>query len=288
MAAHGRVGHDLLFTTGQTGKLAKKNPVPSRPRTWPQAYHRWLYQDYALLWTEISQATRDSWNALAAGTTRSGFNLFMQDRLTTLPDIAAWWHLDGRGGAAAPDSSLNNNPGVVLGPQSNPFVFDNGYTCNGLADYIAVAHSASLNIGNDDSYTIETIIRIETMAATGFLSKFGLTDPLGIPFYLGVAAANFMIIVRDIAGNQLMLFGPAVSALTTYRLAVVREQTTVRLYVEGFEVRKATLPAMLDCRNSRPIWFGRHMMTSFNITFDETIIWTRALSPANILMHARR
>ena len=286
--AHGRVGQDLLFTTGKTGKLAKKNPVPTGPRTWPQIYHRWLYQDYALLWTEIPQATRDTWNALAAGTTRSGFNLFMQDRLTTLPDIAAWWHLDGIGGAAAPDSSLNGNHGTITGSQAVPFIFNNGLLSDGLTDRIDVPHSTSLNIGNDDVYTVETIVRFETLPDSAFFSKYDDFGPLYYPFYLATFGAYFFFLVKDTAGNTIQFYGYPYALKTPYRIALVREQTLVRFYINGFEVANVTNPLILDCSNPNPIYFATTAFYFSNVTSDETIIWTRALSPAAILMHAER
>ena len=58
LGAKGTVGKTLTFQEHHGVKIARTKPIPAYRYTLPQAYQRWLYEDYAHYWTEQNEATR--------------------------------------------------------------------------------------------------------------------------------------------------------------------------------------------------------------------------------------
>lgn len=151
LGAQGTIGNSLTFQKRGQETIAREKPIPKDPYSLAQAYHRWLYQDYAHLWTLQSEAIKQSYRTRGSRYHITGFNLWMREHLRDLPDIAALWHLDYISGGVTLDSSRNANTGTVIGASSTIALIDHGLYFDGLNDYIHVPVSPSLKFTGDFS-----------------------------------------------------------------------------------------------------------------------------------------
>jgi len=288
LEAHGRLGNDVFFTSGQTGKIAKKMPTTTDPRTWPQLYHRWLYQDYASLWKQLSDATRLTWNTLARGTTRSGFNLFLQEMLSTMPDIKAAYHLDCHNMALAQDFSPNGNHGTPTGTTAAAGVFDQARHFDGIDEILDCGNDPRLDINTDLSiecwFFPSALGRFHTLASKGPDTAYNLRvrDNNTVQFYIRQAnttirSANTIATINPNTWNHIVGNAEAGQPLRVFLDGLLS------LSGDTFTDIETTISNLIiGARSPPPLWG----FTKGGV--DEITIRNRHLDPTDILAHYRR
>lgn len=168
LGSRGSVGDSITSQKRGSVTLIRQKPVPVYRRTLPQAYQRWLYEDYAYLWTLQTDATRRQYARMGSPYHLTAFQYWMSYHLAKLPDIAGWWKLDEYTGAIAHDSSRNDNHGTIIGASPAVGVIDGGYLLDGLND--------ELNFGSKPAF--------QNMSARTVLLFTRLTAFTGIFRYL--------------------------------------------------------------------------------------------------------
>jgi len=139
--------------------MVRSKPAPTNPRSLPQTYQRWLYEDYAHLWLAQSEATRAEYRTAGSRFHLTGFQYWMKIMLLTLPDIAGMWYLDHQSAGFCLDSGPNLNHAQVFGCINTPGVIDGAQSLDNVNDYLGLTDSPSLRITGD--ITIEAIIYIK-------------------------------------------------------------------------------------------------------------------------------
>lgn len=217
------------ITTQRSGSLThvRSKPHPAFTYTLPQAYQRWLYQDYAYLWTQQSSATRQTYQTLGTRHHLTGFQYWMKYHLAKLPDIVAWWKLDDNQGATTIDSSRNGYTATIFGASPAAGLISGALSFDGVNDYLTAVSSwtptQSLTLlfflnpaagyGQHDHSFIMTKARIETKIdnLTGFVwaeilntlfASVTVYDTLALTIGQGYAFA----VTFDYSDNRLRLY----------------------------------------------------------------------------------
>ncbi len=142
--ARGTLSKALTFTKRRGQNIAEKKPELPFFLTLPVQYQRWLYQDYAYLWTQQSQATKQVYATAGTRFHLTGFQYWMKYQLTNLPDIAGWWKLDANTTPITPDSSKNNLDGTVVGASPVTGLVSGGLYFDGLNDVVTTPPGANM------------------------------------------------------------------------------------------------------------------------------------------------
>ena len=142
--AKGTLADTLTFQ-----KSAAPHIVRSKPRlpyflTLPTQYQRWFYQDYAYLWRQQSQATRDTYRSAGVRHHLTGFQYWMKYQLTNLPDLLGFWKLDEKTGAIAHDSSRYAQHATIIGASPTTGVIAGGYSFDGINDRMPIGNPSHL------------------------------------------------------------------------------------------------------------------------------------------------
>lgn len=158
LGSQGTIGKALTTQKRGSETLVRSKPEPAYRYTLPQAYQRWLYKDYAYLWTQQSLATRQSYATGGAKLHLTGFQYWMEYCLKNLPDIAGWWKLDEKAGAVAYDSSRQGNNGAIIGASPISGRIADALAFDGLNDRVTIPHDVSINPTSD--FSLECFIYI--------------------------------------------------------------------------------------------------------------------------------
>lgn len=153
LGSRGTVGNALTSQKSGPLSMLREKPVPSDPYSLAQAYQRWRYRDYAYRWQFLSEAQKQAYTTSGYRYHKTGYHMFLREQLTTLPDLAGEWRLDGVAGSVAIDSSKNLNHGTIYGALQAPGIVDNCLWFDGIDDYV--------RCGSDPSLDITTQITIE-------------------------------------------------------------------------------------------------------------------------------
>lgn len=159
--SQGTVGGFL--TTQKSGRttILRSKPVPTDPYSLPQAYQRWLYEDYAYLWTQQSAATRAIYRSAGSRYHLTGFQYWMKYHLTNLPDIAGYFKLDEKTSATAYDSSRHLNHATIFGASPSIGRIDGALYFDGINDYLRIPKQDQFDFRNS-TLTLDFFLRINT------------------------------------------------------------------------------------------------------------------------------
>lgn len=144
LGSQGSLANTLTTQKGSSSSILRRKPTPSDPYTLPQAYQRWLYEDYAYLWTKQSAATKAEYRSAGVRYHLTAFQYWMKYCLTNLPDIAAYWKHDLLIGATTPDSSNNANTATVIGASLTAGRIGGALLFDGINDWNNCGHDPSL------------------------------------------------------------------------------------------------------------------------------------------------
>lgn len=153
--ASGTLADSITLQKTHSGVLIRKKPIPTNPRSLAQMYHRWLYYDYVAWWTHQSVATKNEYESKARRQHFTGMNLWLQERLSTLPDILVGYHLDHISNNFARDFSKNLHHGTAVGPTLVDGLVDNAYSFDGVNDRVEIPDPVGLIVDGAHSFSIE-------------------------------------------------------------------------------------------------------------------------------------
>jgi len=159
LGSHGTIGGLLTSQKRGSATLLRKKPVPTDPFTLAQSYQRWLYEDYAYLWTQQSAATRAEYRTAGSRFHLTGFQYWMKYHLTHLPDIAGMWHLDAHIGATTPDSSRHLNHATIFGASPSTGYIDGALYLDRINDYLRIPRQPQYDFRNG-TLTLDFFLRI--------------------------------------------------------------------------------------------------------------------------------
>lgn len=288
LGSQGSVGESITSQKRGRDTVLRQLPVPSDPYSLPQAYQRWLYQDYAHWWTQQTPATRQIYATAGSHYHLTGFQYWMKYNLTYLPDLIGWWRLDINTLPTTPDSSPNDNPGTVIGASPATGLIDGAFYFDGLNDEISIPDNPTLDLGDDD-FTIEIIARSHQLPTYAFI--VGRCEAASTYWRITL---SFNYISFDLRRNALR------DELICGGLSLVNNQDYHLLYTGD---RDGNLSGFLDgiYQNSIPmsVWgtlalsapisiAHPHAIQYSNITADNFIMYNRILDQTTIKRHAAR
>jgi len=143
MEAHGSVGEAITAQKRGTETLVRSKPLPTDPYSLPQAYQRWLYQDYAYLWRRQSFAVQRTYASAGVRFHLTGFQYWMSVQLAARSDLGAWWRLDRGDTVEARDSSPNANESAIFGASPASGRIGRALHFDGLNDWIGITSHPS-------------------------------------------------------------------------------------------------------------------------------------------------
>ena len=288
LGAQGSVGESITSQKRGRDTVLRRLPTPTDPYSLPQAYQRWLYQDYAYLWTKQNAAIQAEYRSLGSRIHLTGFQYWMKAQLANLPDLAAWWKLDTTTAPTTPDSSRNNNLATIFGASPADGLINGCFYFDGLNDYLQCAPSPSLNVTGD--MTIEAIVRFKTQAIAHYILQTGTINQAGLIFLVG-SDGSIQYYTSQAGSWQRSTAPPGTFSWdTTYHIAAIRKGLDARVYLDA--VDKTTL-------------FGAHQDPFPSTTFtqigsdliianraqgiiDNLIYYNRALDLTEIQRHSER
>lgn len=288
LCAQGTIGDALTFQKRGRGTIARKMPIPANPRSLAQTYHRWLYEDYAYLWRQQSEATKQEYRSEGAKRHLTGFSHWMSYQLTYLPDIAGCWHLDEYTGAIAYDYSRNANHAVIIGATPTTGRIDRALSFDGIND--------TVNMGNDPSLDVLSYTQVlflnphidldATIATTPFIwSKTGT-------FYFFYNVGKLYAALFD--GGNVWRTVEAIINLpkdTWHHIAVTYDLSTEDFILYAHGVQIALIPNIVGRTTSATNLYLCSQLAAaswLNARADHCILYNRALDPAEILRHSLR
>lgn len=214
--------------------------------------------------------------------------------------LVGLWSFTGN----ANDSSGNGNNGTVYGAILTTDRFGNpnsAYSFNGTSDYIQIPNNTSLDLENDNSYTISTWVQIpdysfntdkEYAQRTMISMPRSAGDEGGFAFrsvdnlfsYLHTYSFGLNNTVQNIVyGIQ-----DSLPLNTWTHLAITYNYDTIRLYKNGVEVGDTVLGSFSLYQSAQPLFFGKE----FNVTdttarwfkgnLDDIRIYNRALTSCDV------
>lgn len=240
LRARGSIGDSITFQGKDQDTIVRKKPIPAYRYTLPQAYQRWLYQDYAYLWTLQSEATKREY---AAGGTRhhlTGFQNWMKIMLYDLPRHNAYWKLDINTLATTPDTTPNANTMVVHGASPSTGLIGDAFYFDGLNDRLAAPDSPSLRAPE----AIAAIFYAKALPANQcIISKYRYALNKR-EFHLStfLNKINFVYTI-DGTGATAAILASATNILidTWYSILGTWDGTTMHLYINGSKDANTTL-----------------------------------------------
>lgn len=288
LGATGTLGGVVTHQRRGRGHIARTKPTPTDPYSLPQAYQRWLYQDYIGWWQTLSASTKQAWESSARRSRMTGYAYFIKDRLTNLPDLGALWHFDSTQNNQTVDFSRNSNHGTVVGCTATPGVIDEALYFDGLDDYVYCGTDSSLF---PDAFTLEAFIKLTANPARIPLIGF---DNLNIGLFLKRIVAGKAIIYLG-GSYRYFLHSPVnIQDGDWHHIAFVipsYDQAGIAaslMYADGqLQTPDATnTPNPPTARTLFQIgrvathWLPGHV--------DHVILYNRVLPPADIKMHSLR
>lgn len=108
--ASGKIGDNLVFSMRKSGPQVRTQKDPTDRRTAAQLEYREKVDVAGDRWKNLTENEKAAYNALAVGTDKTGYNLFMSEYFNRLE---LRYKLDEIDGAVVADSSGNGNDGIL-------------------------------------------------------------------------------------------------------------------------------------------------------------------------------
>lgn len=288
LGAKGSIAKAVTVQERQGTTFIRTKPIPAYRYTLLQAYQRWLYEDYAYLWTQQSTATKQEYATTGSRHHLTGFQYWMKYHLTKLPDIAGMWHLDEASGAFAYDSSRNQNHGTIIGASPATGIIDRARLFDGVNDHIDVPNTPSLSTG--DELSLETFIKPYDMSAhLGSNYRTIIHKKSGAHYHLAVKITGFF--EAHIAA-VVASYAHAFDSSWHHFVATAKSNDFIRLYWDGYFQVAVPLPVVIPS-STDPLYIGNDPTAGFTARpfdgiIDHVIIRNRVLDPTEILRHSLR
>jgi len=288
LGAHGSVGEAITAQKRGKETLVREKPLPTDPYSLPQAYQRWNYQNVAYLWTQQTIVIRQQFASAGVRFHLTGFQYWMKVNLPLFTDIRLVLRMDEKTGNLARDSSLYGNDFTIFGASPITGRINSAFDFDGLNDRLYLINPPTLRLTGDTTwewFTHRTAYQIGTIC-----QKFATQEWL---FYLD-APANGQIRFQhgDGIGVETLDFNLASIPLNAWtHVALVRTESPkqVHLYRNGLLIQTKNYTKTI-AESGWPVYIGALNGTStfLKATLDQFAIHSRALDPAEILMHSER
>ncbi|MBA7710483.1 hypothetical protein ES703_119426 [subsurface metagenome] len=288
LGAHGSLGGTLTFQRQGRRTIARKKPIPTDRYTLLQAYQRFDYQDYSALWHSLSTAQKEQWATNARPLGISGFNYWIRDRLTTLPDIAARYHLDSKSGATVFDSSKNANHATAIGAYPTPGLIDNAFFFDNVDDRVTIPYDPTIQ--GFDVITLEAFAYPFAPAKCYliFTQAGGVYD--GYRLIITGGKLNFRFGSLDLAWYSIT-GATTLQPKRWYHCAATYDNSHLHIYLDGIEDQTPVAVAGKDiAASANPVIIGNHVtpVNPANGLIDHAVIYNRVLTATEILRHSKR
>ena len=288
LGSRGTVGQALTSQKRGDVTLLREKPIPAYLYTLPQAYQRWLYEDYAYLWTQQSAATRRAYAADGVRFHLTGFQYWMKYQLTNLPDIAGFWKLDRGSIVYALDASRNLNRLTIIGASPADGLIDRALYFDGLNDRLIRVVTPSLT-----SFTAKSL--------DFFIKPTAFTGAYRYPYHAGFNIAPYGDdCVYEDTTNRLRWElkrpdGTWAWTRFTYtpdiwiHACFTWDGQNLRSYKDGSLAHgPIAFTGTIDC-SSTLLSFGAYTLGWWaEMHLDNIIIYNRALDPTEVKRHSER
>lgn len=288
LGAKGSLGDAISFRKSRSVSIAEKKPKLPYFLTLPVQYQRWLYEDYAYLWTQQSQAIKDFYRASGGRHHLTAFQYWMKYQLTNLPDIAGWWKLDEKTGAIAYDSSRNSNHGAIIGAGPAIGVIDGGYFFDGVNDRITVPHSESLSISGYH-LSMEMGLSPRTLVPAPLTRIITSKLPWGPGFRINTDLTGLGFTVHTTNGALTVTWPAPLVAYKEYHVTGTYDGVQILLYLDAVPTVPLAENGALVI-NALPFYIGTNSALNrySSGVFDNIILRDRTLDQTEITRHSAR
>ncbi len=214
---------------------------------------------------------------------------FSQECLEPPADLRAWWSGDDH-----PRDSTGGSSGTLVGGASydlghvgygfRSFGFGGGRLGGG---YVNLGHSAAIDIAGD--LTVELWFKLHSQKYN-VLAEKGLAVGGGRGWWVrqrGDTTRKLEFQLLDAEGDYMFVESDSVVGTGEWHhVALVREGSSGRLYLDGVVVASGNNPALGDIRTTFPVFAGADPRFDYqpfaDATIDEISIYARALTVAEI------
>lgn len=288
LGASGTIADTLTYQKRGQDTITRKKPIPTYRYTLPQAYQRWLYQDYAYLWTQQTPATKQEYATAGSRFHLTGFQYWMKYNLANLPDIVGRWHLDERSGAIAYDSSNNHNNGTIIGASPTTGLIAGAYYFDDINDTINCGTDPSLDLGVD-SFDIECFIKTtDTDQYSYIVSK--RSEPRA--WVLRLSHGKPTLYLKSSAPWQTIQSPTSIAdGLWHYLIGRINRDTNQgEVWVDNIKKANADISAHDSWDNPNDLhissfWMGVYFLGA---TLDQITLYSRNLDSVETLRHSER
>ncbi len=196
--------------------------------------------------------------------------------------LIGYWSFDESKDGICPDNSANKNDGKIYGTSQVEGIKGGALGCNGIDNYLEIAHSDALNPAG--AFSISLFVKPEPVKegfagrnilgkpGTGYLGSYGIfssKDGTGIIFMMA-------------AGKDCFQISGSVLPYTWHHLAMVYDGSELYGYINGKNVGKKSISGSIVL-NKDPLRIGGGIKErSFRGTIDEIKIYGRKLSEEEI------
>ncbi|MBA7663565.1 hypothetical protein ES703_71610 [subsurface metagenome] len=288
IGAQGSVGESITVQKRGATHLLRVKPLPADPYTLPQAYQRWLYQDYAYVWTQQSLSVKQFYATQGTRFHLTGFQYWMKSHLKDLQNIAAMWQLDDLGNIAH-DHGPNANHGTIIGCTPTHLAIDGALSFDGINDEINFGAPPSLDITH--SITMEAFIRLDALPSTR-VRDFRICGKHNeaVDMYIQKGGNTLRGVFPGLTDNYTSGVGTPLIVGKLYHVAITYNQAYIRTYLDG-QLDLQDISTGVLSTSALPFYIGRRANVAtewFEGTIDQCCIYTRALDATELKRHSER
>jgi len=230
LASQGSVGKSITSQKRGRDTILRRLPVPTDPYSLPQAYQRWLYEDYAHLWTLQTAATKQEYATIGSRHHLTGFQYWMKYNLTLLPDIVAYWKLDTQTGALYPDSGRLGNHITNYGASPATGRINGALSFDGVNDELRIPYNSTFALTTE--FSILTWVKKGVLTETWF-TIVGLGNYYQKGVRIAQEAVDKSITVEVSIGAARQFFAHDIGVLPDgwHQVGMTASSTTRRLQI---------------------------------------------------------
>lgn len=288
LGARGTIGDTLTFQERPGLSIVRRKPIPTYRQTLGQMYQRWLYEDYAYLWRQQSQATQAVYRSAGVRFHLTGYQYWMKYHLAKLPDIVGWWKLDKNTGATTPDSSRNSLTGTIVGASPATGIIDGALLFDGINDQVTFPDSALFKLR--EQLTMMCFVALHSGAGVGEWPGIMLKNDA---YQLQINQNSWSAYGRlRVSGVTRFTWGPALTPGLLTHLAITFNSTLavkgLKFFENGSLLHEADAPGIIDDVAALFVIGQRNNSDFAHATIDNAILFNRPLDQPSIARWSER